>query len=76
MLTIHISESETLSHAAAGTDSTNGLAACLAQYGVSPGVIQATLHALPQLKRLILCKPTEADAWQIADPSLPMKPIA
>jgi hypothetical protein len=76
MLTIHISESETPPHAAAGTAKTDGLAACLAQYGVSPGVIQATLHALPQLKRLILCKPTEADAWQIAEPSIPLGPPA
>jgi hypothetical protein len=76
MLTIHIVESEPPPQAAAGTDSTDGLAACLAQYGVSPGMIQAALQALPQLKRLMLWKPTEADAWQIAEPSLPMEPPA
>jgi hypothetical protein len=76
MLTIHISESETPTQTATNTGSTDGLAACLAQYGVSPGVIQATLHALPRLKRLILCKPTDADAWQIAEPSIPLGPPA
>ena len=76
MLTIHISETETPSHAAAGTARTDGLAACLAQYGVSPGVIQDALNALPQLKRLILCKPTEADVWQIAEPFIPIEPLA
>jgi hypothetical protein len=76
MLTIHIAESETPPQTATAPKSPDSLATCLAQYGVPPGVIQDALNALPQLKRLILCKPTEAAAWQIAEPSLPMKPPA
>ena len=76
MLTMHISASATPPPAAAGAAQPDALAACLAQYGVSPGVIQAALKALPQRNRLILCKPTEADAWQIAEPSLLREPPA
>jgi hypothetical protein len=71
MLTIHISENETPTYAAANTDSTEGLAACLAQYGVAPSLIQSALAALSQVKTLVLYRPTEADAWELADSHMP-----
>jgi hypothetical protein len=71
MLTMHISEHETPTQAATNTDSTNDLAACLAQYGVSPHLIQSALATLLQVKTLVLYRPTEADAWEIADAHLP-----
>jgi hypothetical protein len=71
MLTMHISEHETPTHAATTTESPDALAACLAQYGVSPRLIQSALATLRQVKTLVLYRLTEADAWEIADAHLP-----
>ena len=76
MLSIHISEHETSTPAAADTGSTDGLAACLAQHGVSPSLIQTALAALPQVKTLVLYRPAEAGAWEIADPHMLAEPSA
>ena len=71
MLTMHISEHETLTPAAPNTESPDDLAACLALYGVSPSLIQSTLATLLQVNTLVLYRPTEADAWVIADAPTP-----
>jgi hypothetical protein len=71
MLTMHISEYETPTQAAPNTASPDALAACLAQYGVAPRLIQSALATLRQGKTLVLYKPTEAAAWEIADAHLP-----
>jgi len=71
MLTMHISESETPPPAATNTGSPDGLAACLAQHGVSPSLIQTALAALTQTKTLVLYRPAETDMWQIADAQRP-----
>ena len=71
MLTMHISEHETPTQAATTTESPDDLAACLAQYGVSPRLIQSALATLRQGKTLVLYRPTEADAWEIADAPTP-----
>ena len=71
MLTIHISEHETSTQEATNTKSTGDLAACLAQYGVSPRLIQLALATLLQVNTLVLYRPTEADAWEIADVHMP-----
>jgi hypothetical protein len=71
MLTIHISEHETPTPAATTTESPDDLAACLAQYGVSPSLIQSALATLRQVKTLVLYRPTEAAAWEIADAPMP-----
>jgi len=71
MLTIHIAEHATPTDAATDTGSTDGLAACLAQYGVAPSLIQLALATLLQVKTLVLYRPTEADAWAIADAHMP-----
>ena len=68
MLTIHITEADLTALTADGTGSPDGLAVYLAQYGVSHDVIQTALTALPQVKTVVLCKPSEADAWEIAIP--------
>jgi len=44
------------------TCSPDGLAAYLGQYGVSHDVIQTALAALPQVKTIVLCMLSEADA--------------
>ena len=62
MLTIHITEADLTALTADDTGSPDGLAAYLAHYGVSHGVIQTTLAALPRVKTIVLCKPSEADA--------------
>jgi hypothetical protein len=71
MLTMHIAEHATPTDAATDTGSPDGLAACLAQYGVAPSLIQRALATLPQAKTLVLYRPTEADAWAIADVPMP-----
>ena len=71
MLTMHISEHETPTHAATTPASPDDLATCLAQYGVSPHLIQSALITLRQVKTLVLYRPTETDAWEIADTHLP-----
>jgi len=71
MLTMHISEHETPTQAATNPASPDALAACLAQYGVSPSLIQSALATLRQVKTLVLYRPTETDAWEIADAHLP-----
>jgi len=48
------------------TCSPDGLAAYLGQYGVSHDVIRTALAALPQVKTIVLYKPSEADAREIA----------
>jgi hypothetical protein len=79
MLTIHIAEQETPPHAATTTESPDALAACLAQYGVSPRLIQSALATLRQVKTLVLYRPSEAAAWEIADaprpPELPVEGV-
>jgi hypothetical protein len=71
MLSIHISEHEAPTPAATNTESPDALAACLAQYGVSPSLIQSALATLLQVKTLVLYRPTEATAWAIADTHMP-----
>jgi hypothetical protein len=71
MLTMHISEHETPTQAAPHTASPDALAACLAQYGVSPRLIQSALATLRQGNTLVLYRPTEVDAWEIADAQRP-----
>ncbi len=68
MLTLHITEADSTGCTTDDTGSPAGLASCLAQYGVSPHVIQTVLDALPQVKTVVLCKPSDADAWEIAAP--------
>ena len=76
MLTMHISEHETPPQAAPHTTSPDALAACLAQYGVAPHLIQSALATLRQGKTLVLYRPTEADAWELADaPRPPERPV-
>jgi hypothetical protein len=72
MLTIHITEADLTALTADDTGSPDGLAAYLAQYGVSHDVIQTALTALPQVKTVVLCKPSEANAWEIASPRVIM----
>jgi hypothetical protein len=74
MLTIHISEHEAPTPAATNTESPDDLATCLAQYGVAPSLIQSALATLLQVKTLVLYRPTEAAAWEIADAHRPTKP--
>jgi hypothetical protein len=71
MLTIHIAEQETPPPAATTTESPDALAACLAQYGVSPHLIQRALATLRHVKTLVLYRPSEAAAWEIADAPMP-----
>ena len=76
MLTMHISEQETPTHATTHTESPDDLAACLAQHGVAPRLIQSALATLRQVKTLVLYRPTEAAAWEIADaPRPPERPV-
>ena len=79
MLTMHISEQETPPPAATTTKSTDDLAACLAQYGVAPHLLQSVLVTLRQVNTLVLYRPTEAAAWAIADaprpPELPVEGV-
>ena len=65
MMTIHITEAEPVAVAAAAGGSPDGLAACLAQYGVPPDVIQTALAALAHVNTLWLYKPSEEEAWEI-----------
>jgi hypothetical protein len=71
MLTMHISAHETPIPAATNPESPDALAACLAQYGVSPHLIQIALATLRQVNTLVLYRPTEAAAWEIADSPMP-----
>jgi hypothetical protein len=73
MLTIHIAEQETPTHAATTTESPDALAAWLAQYGVAPHLIQSALATLRQVNTLVLYRPTEADAWELADAQRPLE---
>ena len=76
MLTMHIAEQATPTEAATATGRPDGLAACLAQYGVAPSLIQHALATLLQAQTLVLYRPTEADAWAIADaPRPPERPV-
>jgi hypothetical protein len=65
MLTIHITETDPAADAADNPGSPNGLADCLAQYGVPPDVIHTALAALSRVKTLRLCKPSEEEAWEV-----------
>jgi hypothetical protein len=67
MLTIHITAAEA-TQAADETGTPDGLVASLAQYGVSPAVIQTALAALAQRQSVVLCQPSEADAWELVVP--------
>jgi len=79
MLTIHIAEQETPTPAATNPASPDALVTCLAQYGVSPRLIQSALATLRQVKTLVLYRPSEAAAWEIADaprpPELPVEGV-
>ena len=74
MLTIHIAEAEPAACALAAPGRADSLAACLAQHGVPPDVIQTALAALAQVKTVVLCKASDVDAWEIADPRLLIEP--
>ena len=76
MLTIHITEDDATALTAAQTSHTDGLIAFLAHHGVTPAMIQITLALLPQVKTVVLSKPSEADAWEIAEPRRPREPPA
>jgi hypothetical protein len=65
MLTIHITEDDPTDLATADQSTKEGLAACLAHYGVPHDVIHTALASLAQVKTLILCKPSEYEAWEI-----------
>jgi hypothetical protein len=73
MLTIHIAEHETPTQTATTSESPADLAACLAQYGVAPRLIQSALATLRQVNTLVLYRPTEADAWELADAQRPLE---
>ena len=63
MLSIRITEDDPASLTAeAGTD---GLPAFLTHCGVPHEVIHEALTRLPQLKTLLLCKPSEDEEWEI-----------
>ena len=47
------------------TNNTDGLPAFLAHCGVPHEVIHEALTRLPQRKTLLLCKPSEDEAWEI-----------
>jgi hypothetical protein len=65
MLTIHITEDDPDSLATESHGHKDGLAACLAHYGVPHDVIHTALVYLSLVKTLMLCKPSEQEAWQI-----------
>lgn len=66
MLTIRITEAEIAARAAENAGHPDGLAACLAQYGVTAAMIQLVLAMLPQVHTVLLCQPAEGAAWEIA----------
>jgi hypothetical protein len=67
MLTIRITATDPAAGAAGGPGSPNGLADCLAHYGVPLDVMQTALAALSHVKTLRLCKPSEEEAWEIQE---------
>ena len=76
MLIMHISEDDTPMEAAPDPNSPAGLAACLAQYGVAPAMIQTTLVNLPQRQTIVLYKACESAAWEIVPSRLLSEPSA
>lgn len=76
MLTIHITEADATALTAAPTGRTDGFVALLAHHGVTPAIIQTALALLPHVKTVVLAKPSEADAWEIAEPRLLREPPA
>ena len=76
MLIMHISEDDTPMEAAADPSRPDGLAACLAQYGMAPAMIQTTLAHLPQRQTIVLYKACESAAWELVPPCLLRKPSA
>jgi len=65
MLMIRITEDES-SLGTANSDP-DGLPVFLAHCGVPHTVIHEALAHLPQLKTLLLCKPSEEEAWEIRE---------
>jgi hypothetical protein len=45
----------------------HGLMTCLAQYGVPHDLILMALAKLSTLPTLVLCKPSDYDAWEIRE---------
>jgi len=75
MLTIHITEAEPAACGIAAPGNSDSLAACLAQHGVPPDVIQTALAALAQVKKVVLCKPSDVDAWELAGLHILIEPF-
>jgi hypothetical protein len=65
MLIIRITEDESTSVPA--NSDTDGLPVFLGHCGVPHTVIHAALAHLPQLKTLLLCKPSEEAEWEIQE---------
>jgi len=65
MLMIRITEEESTSGTA--HNDTEGLPVFLAHCGVPSTVIHEALTHLPQLKTLLLCKPSAEEAWEIRE---------
>jgi len=65
MLMIRITEDESTSWTA--NNDTDGLPVFLVHCGVPPTVIHEALAHLSQLKTLLLCKPSEEEAWEIRE---------
>jgi hypothetical protein len=63
MLSIRITEDDPA--AVTAEASPDGFPAFLAHWGVPHAVIHEALTRLPQLKTLLLCKPSEDEAWEI-----------
>jgi hypothetical protein len=76
MLTIHITAADATALTAAQTSRTDGFVAFLVHHGVTPAIIQTALALLPQVKTVVLAKPSEADTWEIAEPRLLREPPA
>lgn len=74
MLIMHITEADATALTGAQTSSPDSLAAGLAHYGVAPAVMQTALAALLQVKTVVLCKPSDTDAWAMADPCILSEP--
>ena len=65
MLMIQITED--VSTAVPATSDLGGLPVFLAHCGVPPAVLHEALARLPQLKTLLLCKPSEEAPWEIRE---------
>jgi len=63
MLIIRITEDESTS--LTEKSDTDGLPVFLAHCGIPHKVIHEALSHLPQLKTLLLCKPSEDEEWEI-----------